>query len=153
MDTTESNGLKMSQNRCTCLRVYQEKINMRVTCLSTYTEQQSGLVFPVGVWMCVCVCERERECVCVCDYDWIWRYNFTLLSQTLVKKPFRAQVEFPQHFLTLLSFSLPLWLPPSFLHLCLIISVFSSYRLLSLSVLWPSPLIMHGYCTAQSCTC
>lgn len=53
------------------------------------------------------------ECVCIISF---------LLSQPLVKEPFRTQVEFLQLLLTLLSSSLPLWLPPSFLHLCLIIS-------------------------------
>ena len=68
-------------------------------------------------------------------------YNFILLSQPLVKEPFRAQVEFLQRLLTLLSSSLPLWLPPSFLHLCLIISVSSSVCLLSSSALFSASLL------------
>lgn len=80
------------------------------------TIKWGSFIFPVHV----CVCDWMCLCVCMCGY------NFILLSQPLVKEPFRAQVEFLQRFLTLLSPSLPFWLSPSFLHLCLIISVYSS---------------------------
>lgn len=48
------------------------------------TIKWGSFIFPVHV----CVCDWMCLCVCMCGY------NFILLSQPLVKEPFRAQVEF-----------------------------------------------------------
>ena len=131
----ESVILKQGRNLFACLHVRRKQIESTVhykqVCevnLHICPHACSNQVWKLPS-VCVCVC----VCVCANVTEWVCAYNFILLSQPLVKEPFRAQVEFPLRLLTLLSSSLPLWLPPSFLPLCLIISVSSSARPLSSS--------------------